>query len=78
MPLYDFECRECGHQFEDFCQAAARNDPRQCPECKGVAVRKLSVPQDHRGVWKQPRDPNVLMNTPEIWPPKKKAERLPE
>ena len=32
MPLYDFKCRACGHQFETLVRAA--NVP-QCPNCHG-------------------------------------------
>jgi putative FmdB family regulatory protein len=35
MPIYDYQCRECGHAFADF---ASINDPlpSQCPECQNV------------------------------------------
>jgi len=35
MPLYDYRCKECGHEFEDQQTIDARNVPRYnpCPEC---------------------------------------------
>ena len=39
MPTYDYECKECGHLFEEF---HAMSDPPvdTCPECSGD-VRRL-------------------------------------
>ena len=38
MPLHDFVCRSCGHEFEGLVrpQEAAR-----CPKCDGVDLEKL-------------------------------------
>ena len=42
MPIFDFECRGCGSQFEELCLTP--NDPVECPECGGKnAQRQLSV-----------------------------------
>lgn len=39
MPTYDYECKECGHEFEYF-QSMSEDPLRDCPECGG-AVRRL-------------------------------------
>jgi putative FmdB family regulatory protein len=41
MPLYDFECRTCGREFEALVRAG---DEPQCPDCHGRdLVRQLST-----------------------------------
>lgn len=39
MPLYEYECENCGHRFERI-QSINDEPMRQCPECAG-AVHKL-------------------------------------
>lgn len=41
MPTYEYECRECGHQFET---RQSINEPAltKCPECKGDVRRMVS------------------------------------
>jgi len=39
MPLYDFQCKGCGHEFEVLVRA---QDPAAtCPSCKSEDVEKL-------------------------------------
>jgi putative FmdB family regulatory protein len=38
MPLYDFECCECGKSFESISKPW---DPVQCPHCRGPKTRRL-------------------------------------
>jgi len=38
MPLYDFHCRSCGHEFETLVRAG---DSPSCPECRGVDLERL-------------------------------------
>ena len=40
MPIYNFECDDCGHAFELFQQ---RTDPvkKKCPECSKLKLRRL-------------------------------------
>ncbi len=38
VPLYDFECRKCHHQFEDLVSSAS--DAR-CPKCETADVEQL-------------------------------------
>lgn len=42
MPIYVYECRKCGHQFE---LAHGVNDgaKKRCPKCKG-GVKKVFTP----------------------------------
>ena len=39
MPTYEYECTQCGHQFEAF-QNMSDTPVRQCPEC-GKRVKRL-------------------------------------
>lgn len=43
MPIYEYECRDCGHRFEKL-QKISSNRVRTCPECKGKVDRLLSAP----------------------------------
>jgi putative FmdB family regulatory protein len=38
MPLYDYSCRACGHQFEALVRAA---DVVACPSCQSEDVERL-------------------------------------
>ena len=38
MPIYEYECKKCGHRFEELQEMSAAQPP--CPKCKGD-VRKL-------------------------------------
>jgi len=39
VPLYEYECRSCGHRFEKI-QKFTDPPPKTCPKCRG-RVRKL-------------------------------------
>ena len=45
MPLYEYECRKCGHRFEKIQKFTDRT-PRVCPKCKtkGKIHRLPSAP----------------------------------
>lgn len=44
MPIYEFECPDCGHVF-DRLQKLSDADPRDCPQCGKVRVhRRLTAP----------------------------------
>lgn len=34
MPLYDYECNDCGHEFEEFQTISERHN-MHCPKCSG-------------------------------------------
>jgi putative FmdB family regulatory protein len=40
MPIYEYACEKCQHQFEALCFASDASPPA-CPECGGTRVRKL-------------------------------------
>jgi putative FmdB family regulatory protein len=40
MPIYEFECEECGGRFEELLSAGAGTP--SCPECGSRARRRLS------------------------------------
>ena len=39
MPLYDFHCRGCGHEFEALVRAGG--DAPACPACKSADLERL-------------------------------------
>jgi putative FmdB family regulatory protein len=43
MPLYEFECKKCGHRFERI-QSFSAPDEKECPVCQGEVVRLISTP----------------------------------
>ena len=38
MPIYEYECRGCGHQFE---QLIRTGDTPACPSCQGQQLERL-------------------------------------
>ncbi len=43
MPLYEYRCKSCGHQFEKI-QSFSAPDEKECPVCHGPVERLLSAP----------------------------------
>jgi putative FmdB family regulatory protein len=43
MPLYEYQCKECGHRFE-LIQSFSAEDPKECPVCQGAVERLISTP----------------------------------
>jgi putative FmdB family regulatory protein len=43
MPLYEYECKKCGHRFE---RIQRFSDPmvKKCPECSGKVEQMISAP----------------------------------
>src|SRR5215468_11779266 len=43
MPIYEYECKKCGHRFE---RIQRFSDPlvKKCPECGGKVEQVLSAP----------------------------------
>ena len=43
MPIYEYECKKCGHRFE---RIQRFSDPlvKKCPECGGRVEQVLSAP----------------------------------
>lgn len=44
MPLYDYRCTECKHEFEEQKRLAQYQETTQCPECGYVAERIRVAP----------------------------------
>ena len=44
MPIYEYRCSHCGHQFERL-QKMSDPDPERCPECaeEGTVTRLISA-----------------------------------
>jgi len=40
MPIYEFECRGCGHRF-DHLQKVSDPDPTACPSCHAEQLHRL-------------------------------------
>jgi putative FmdB family regulatory protein len=43
MPLYEYQCKKCGHRFE-LIQSFSAEDPKECPVCQGEVERLISTP----------------------------------
>ena len=43
MPLYDYRCGGCGHEFEALVPSGARADQERCPDCGSETRRLLSL-----------------------------------
>lgn len=39
MPIYEYECRQCGHRFEYL--VLSRTPPAACPSCQAGDVEQL-------------------------------------
>lgn len=40
MPMYDFQCASCGHEFEEMVGMSA--PPPACPSCGGASEKRIS------------------------------------
>jgi len=43
MPLYEYECKKCGHRFEKI-QKFSDKMVKKCPECGGSVEQMISAP----------------------------------
>jgi len=43
MPLYEYECKKCGHRFEKI-QKFSDKKVTKCPECGGQVEQMISAP----------------------------------
>lgn len=42
MPIFDFICTDCGHQFEKLVRGAEAK--QECPKCGASANKQVSAP----------------------------------
>jgi putative FmdB family regulatory protein len=42
VPLYEYRCKSCGHQFEKI-QSFSAPDEKECPVCQGPVERLISA-----------------------------------
>lgn len=40
MPIYEFECHDCGHDFEQLVRSMVSQEDIVCPHCGGQHVKK--------------------------------------
>jgi putative FmdB family regulatory protein len=43
MPLYEYECKKCGHRFEKIVKYSDKPH-KKCPECGGAVEQMISAP----------------------------------
>lgn len=43
MPLYEYQCKKCGHLFEKI-QRFSDKPVKKCPECGGTVEQTISAP----------------------------------
>ena len=43
MPLYEYQCRKCGHRFEKI-ESVSASPRKKCPKCRASAKRLLASP----------------------------------
>jgi putative FmdB family regulatory protein len=46
VPLYEYRCTKCGHQFEKI-QTFSAPDVKECPVCQSPVERLISAPAVH-------------------------------
>ena len=49
MPIYEYKCEDCGHEFEEMLHFSEREDPinEPCLTCKGKVRLKMSLGSFH-------------------------------
>src|SRR5215813_7909928 len=43
MPLYEYQCKKCGHRFEKILKFSDK-PIKKCPDCDGAVEQLLSAP----------------------------------
>lgn len=56
MPIYEYQCQECGEEFEKLVRFPSKQT--ECPHCGGKDVRKVisrfgfAMKEKDKGEWK--------------------------
>jgi putative FmdB family regulatory protein len=45
MPIYEFKCTQCEHEFEDICKRPL--DSVTCPKCKVGRADRIEISDTH-------------------------------
>lgn len=45
MPLYEYRCTHCTHEFAELRPMSQCSEPTSCPSCSDVAERIISAPR---------------------------------
>jgi putative FmdB family regulatory protein len=67
MPIYDFHCRACGHEFEALVRPQDQ-EPTRCPSCQGVDLERqlstfaVSTAEKRQAAVKQSRQRQIKAN----------------
>ena len=67
MPMYDFHCRGCGHEFEALVRAHD-TEPTRCPSCQSTDVERqlstfaVNTAERHAAAVKQSRERQIKAN----------------
>ncbi len=60
MPIYEYHCARCGHEFEELIRNPREESKLLCPRCAGTKVaRRLSVFAARGGGLESPHSPGV-------------------
>lgn len=41
MPLFEFECEECGERYEELLRSSSATDEVSCPKCGSARAHRL-------------------------------------
>ena len=44
MPMYEYECEDCGHSADKLRKLEDRDAPITCSECESKMIRVTSIP----------------------------------
>ena len=50
MPIYEYQCRKCSHEFEVLLRAGDKESSISCPECKSKRIKRLMSAFLHPGL----------------------------
>ena len=75
MPIYEYKCEDCGHEFEEMLHFSERDNPidAPCPNtirplCGGKVHLKMSLGSFHLKVAEKPKTENTTKEIPKAKP----------